>query len=146
MINVKNVSSALIVIALPDIHFRRELVPGRTIPISHEEYEAMMFDPGVMAMVEDHSLQFNGIEEEQVVAPAMNETIYEPNEIQKMLEEQNITKFAKFIPNAAPAEKDTVVKLAIDMGITNSGFVALIKKYCDVDVISAINTKHLVEE
>ena len=63
-----------------------------------------------------------------------------------MLEKQDITAFAKFIPNAAPAEKDTVVQLAVDMGITNGGFVTLIKKYCDVDVISAINTKHLVEE
>ena len=63
-----------------------------------------------------------------------------------MFDTANITEFAKFIPNAAEAEKETAVKLAIEKGITNSGFTALIKKYCGVDVISAINMKHQAEE
>ena len=143
MISVKNISSATVVLTIPDLRFRRTLVPGRSIPLSQEEYDTMMFDPGINVMITDHTLLFSGINDEQQVD---NTPVYEPSAIKKMLEEQDITSFAKFIPNAAPAEKDTVVKLAVDMGITNTGFVTLIKKYCDVDVISAINTKHLVEE
>lgn len=145
MIKVKNISSAMVVLAIPELRFRRELAPGREVPISQEEYDTMMFDPGVNTMVQDHYIEFSGIEnEERVIVDESDKFV--PSAIKEMLEKQDITSFAKFIPNAAPAEKDTVVKLAIDLGITNSGFAALIKKYCDVDVISAINTKHQLEE
>ena len=63
-----------------------------------------------------------------------------------MFDTSDITAFAKFIPTAAQGEKDTVVKLAIEKGITNSAFTALIKKYCGVDVINAISIKHQSEE
>ncbi len=145
MITVKNISSALVVLTVPELRFRRELRPGREVPLSQEEYDTMMFDPGINNMVQDHFIIFNGIESDK----SMNletEPVLDVAAIKKMLEKQDITSFAKFIPTAAPAEKDTVIRLAVDMGITNSGFVALIKKYCDVDIISAINTKHQVEE
>lgn len=145
MITVKNISSALVVLTVPELRFRRELRPGREVPLSQEEYDTMMFDPGINNMVQDHFIIFNGVESDK----SMNletEPVLDVAAIKKMLEKQDITSFAKFIPTAAPAEKDTVIRLAVDMGITNSGFVALIKKYCDVDIISAINTKHQVEE
>lgn len=144
MITVKNISSAMVVLAIPELRFRRELAPGRTVPVTQEEYDTMMFDPGINTMVHDHYIEFGGIENEERVIVDDSEK-FDTSIIKKMLETQDITQFAKFIPNAAPAEKDTVVKLAVELGITNSGFVTLIKKYCDVDVISAINTKHLTE-
>jgi hypothetical protein len=63
-----------------------------------------------------------------------------------MFDKNDITGFAKFIPNATESEKDSVVKIAVDKGITSPAFVALIKKYCDVDIINAINMKHQAEE
>ena len=66
--------------------------------------------------------------------------------IRTMFENKNYSEFAKFIASAAQAEKDSVVQIAVDNNITDNGFSALIKKYCGVDVISAINTKHLAEE
>ena len=142
---VKNISTAKVVLALPDMHFRQELMPGREIPITTELYESMLFDPGINIMVHDHFIEFLGVNEEQPKIEDSSEKVY-PSKIKQMFENQDITNFAKFIPNAAPAEKDAIVKLAVDMGVTNSGFVTLIKKYCDVDIVSAINTKHLIEE
>lgn len=144
MITVKNVSSAIVVLTLPELRFHKTLVPGRTIPINQEEYDTMMFDPGINTMITNHFIAFSGVEDAS--QEELQEKIFDPAAIKAMLEKQDITNFAKFIQTAAPAEKDTVVKLAVDLGITNSGFVTLIKKYCDVDIISAINTKHLVEE
>lgn len=144
MITIKNISSATVVIALPDLHFRRELVPGREVPIKQEEYEAMVFDPGVATMIHDHFIVVNGVEDQTLEKEASN--VFDTNAIRTMLEKQDITAFAKFIPTAAPAEKDTVAKLAVELGITNSGFAALIKKYCDVDIINAISVKHQLEE
>lgn len=146
-ITVKNISSANLVIIAPNLRFRRELVPGRTIPLTSEEYEELSFDSGFAALLNGHYIRLDGVpEEEQMVTVDNADKIYDVSTIAKILDEGDITSFAKFLPTAAQAEKDTVVKLAVEKGITNSGFTALIKKYCGVDVISAINFKHQAEE
>lgn len=143
-IQIKNTSSATVVLSIPELRFRRELVPGRVIGVSKEEYEEMSFDPGFNTMVRDHYITVTGVDESEAVVES-NESVFDEKAIAKMFDEQNVTAFAQFIPTAAPAEKETVVKLAVEKGITNGGFTALIQKYCGVDVIGAINTKHLAE-
>ena len=140
-ITLKNISSGMVVVLAPDIGFRRELIPGRAVPITEQEYDALIFDPGVDALIQGHTIKIEGVEEDQQVA-VDNTTIYEAADIAKMLKDKNITAFAKFIPNATDSEKDSVVKYAIDNKIVDNAFVALIKKYCDVDVINAINIQH----
>ena len=143
-ITIKNVSTNLVSIYLPNIHFNRELMPGREIPVSPEEYEEMTFDTGFMALVNGHYIKIKGVEEEQAVEVVEN--VFEASEIEKMLVENDVTKFAKFIPKATDAEKESAVTLAVEHKITNAGIVALIKRYCDIDVISAIAAKHEAEE
>lgn len=140
-ITLKNISSGMVVVLAPDIGFRRELIPGRAVPITEQEYDALIFDPGVDALIQGHTIKIEGVEEDQQVA-IDNTTIYEAADIAKMLKDKDITAFAKFIPNATDSEKDSVVKYAIDNKIVDNAFVALIKKYCDVDVINAINIQH----
>ena len=143
-IKIKNISTSLISLYAPTIHFNRELMPGREIPVSQEEYEELTFDNGFMSLVSGHYLKITGVEEEQQVEVVEN--IFEASEIEKMLVNNDVPAFAKFIPNATEAEKDSAVTLAVEHKITNAGIVALIKKYCDVDVISAIAAKHDAEE
>ena len=143
-IKIKNVSTSLVSLYAPSIRFNRELPPGREVPVSQDEYEELTFDSGFMALVNGHYLKISGIEEEQQVEVVEN--VVEASEIEKMLVESNVTAFAKFIPTATAAEKDSVITLAVEHKITHSGIVALIKKYCDVDVISAIAAKHDAEE
>ena len=143
-IRIKNVSTSLISLYLPNIHFNRELMPGREIPVSQEEYEELTFDTGFMQLVSGHYLKISGLEEDQQVEVVEN--IYEASEIEKMLVSGDITKFAKFIPNATDAEKESAVTLAVEHKITNAGIAALIKKYCGIDVIQAIAAKHDAEE
>ena len=144
MITIKNVSTSRVSIYAPQIKLNRALMPGRTIPISEEEYEELTFDPGFMALVNGHYIKISGVSEEQHVEVIQN--VVESSAIEKMLLDNDITGFAKFIPNATAAEKERAVTLAIEHKITNSGFVALIKKYCDVDIIQAIAMKHDAEE
>lgn len=143
-IKIKNVSTSLVSLFFPDIRFNRELPPGREIPVSDEDYQEMTFDSGFMALVNGHYIRVSGVEEEQQVS--IIENIVEASEIKKMLETNDVTAFAKFIPNATDAEKDSAVTLAVDLKVTNSGIVALIKKYCGVDIINAIAAKHDAEE
>ena len=144
-ISIKNISSATISLILPYINFRRKLDCGRTIYVSEEEYFELVNDPGFAAMVREHYVSVKGLEEHEV-AEIVKGTVYEATDIAAMLDKLDVTAFAKFIPTAAPAEKESAVKLAIDKGITNPAITALIKKYCDVDVIAAINMKHQAEE
>ncbi len=145
-VNVKNISSGIVVIAAPDISLRRELRPGMSVSISAENYEILASDPGFSVLVQGHYLKVEGLDKEEQETIIETTPVVEATEINNMLEKLDITAFAKFIPTAAPAEKETVVKLAIEKGITNPGFTALIKKYCDVDVIEAINLRHKLAE
>ena len=143
-IRIKNISTNLVSLYVPNIHFNRELMPGREIPVSQEEYEELTFDAGFMSLVNGHYLKIVGVEEEQAVEVV--EDVFEASEIEKMLVSNDVTNFAKFIPNATEAEKESAVTLAVEHKITNAGIVALIKKYCGIDVISAIAAKHDAEE
>ena len=143
-IRLKNVSTSRISLYAPSVRLNRMLEPGRIVPVSQEEYEELTFDPGFMALVNGHYIKIEGIEEEKQVELVGN--VVEASAIQKMLLENDVTKFAKFIPQATEAEKDAAVTLAVEHKITNSGIVALIKKYCDVDIINAIAMKHDAEE
>ena len=144
MIKIKNVSTSIVSLYVPSIKLNRELTPGRAIPVTDEEYDELTFDPGFMALVNGHYIVVEGIEADRQVAEVG--PVFDASHIQKMLLNGDVTAFAKFIPNATDAEKDSAVTLAVEHKITNNGIVALIKKYCDVDVINAINMKHDAEE
>lgn len=144
MITIKNISTATVVISVPDISFRRSLVPNRQIPITQEEYDNLMFDPGFNGLVRSHYIAINGVTEDKQIDTVT--PVFDVTAINEMFKKKDYAAFAKFLPTATSAEKDTVIRLAVDNNITDNGFAALIKKYCDVDVISAINSKHLAEE
>lgn len=141
-ITIKNISTATVVIATDT--FRRSLQPGREVPITYTLYEDLMFDPGFNNMLKGHYIVVKGVNEDQQVVKDES-TVYDVQAIEAFFDDKNYVDFAKFIASAAPAEKETTIQLAIDKGITDSGFVSLIQKYCNIDVISAINQKHQTE-
>ncbi len=143
-ITIKNISNATVSLFVPEAKLNRELVPGRAIIVDKDTYEDLTFDVGFNSLVRAHYLYVSGLEDEEKVEELPN-NVFDKQQISKMLDELNITEFAKFIPTAAPAEKETVVDLAVEKGITNSGFVTLIRKYCDKDIIELINTRHAEE-
>ena len=144
MIKIKNASTSIVSLYVPTIKLNRELTPGRAIALSEEEYEELTFDPGFMALVNGHYITIEGVEKERQVAEVG--PVFDASKINDMLIRGDVTAFAKFIPNATEAEKESAVTLAVEHKITNAGIVALIKKYCDVDVIQAIAIKHDAEE
>lgn len=145
-LKLKNISSANVVVVAPNIRFRRELAPGRVVTLTPEEYDELSFDSGFSALLNSHYITVQGIDDDGAVEVMNAANTFELADIEKMLDTLDITAFAKFLPTAAEAEKETTVKLAIDKGITNGAFTALIKKYCGVDIIGAINMKHQAED
>ena len=143
-ITIRNASSSVVSLYVPAIKLNRELTPGRKIPVSQEEYEELTFDSGFNALVRGHYIVVDGLEEHEKVEEVGK--VFDQKTIEDMLVKGDVTAFAKFIPTATAAEKDSAVTLAVEHKITHAGIVALIKKYCDVDVINAINAKHDAEE
>lgn len=143
-ITIKNIGSATVALAFPDIRFNRSLAPGRTLPLTKEVYDEMMFDPGIQNLIGAGYLRIDGVDEDEQVIE--NSNALEKSAIEAMIAKRDITAFAKFIPTATLAEKETVVQYVVNNNITDNAFAALIKKYCEVDVIQAISVKHQAEE
>ena len=135
MITVKNISSATVVLSVPEISFNRSLAPGRVIPVNEEDYDNLVFDPGVQNMVRGGYIRFDGIEEGSEIE--VNETsIKEKAEIEKIMATRDIVAFAKFIPNASPAAKETIVQYAVENNIIS------VSQACDVpydDIMQEFN-------
>lgn len=142
-INIKNVSSSRVSLYVPECHIQRELMPRQFFNVDREVYDEMILNQGVEALIKEHYLVVSGLEEDET--PVNDTPVVTADEIAKMFDDVNITAFASFIPNAAPAEKDAVVDLAVEKKITHAGFVSLIKKYCGRDVIELINMRHQEE-
>lgn len=143
-ITLRNASTSTVSLYAPSIRLNRELTPGRKIPISQEDYEELTYDPGFMALVRGHYIVIEGVPAEQAVEEVG--PVFDQKAIEMMLIKNDVTAFAKFIPTATTAEKESVVALAIQHKVTNNAIVALIKKYCDVDIINAIGVAHEAEE
>lgn len=141
MIKIKNISSARVVIALPDIRLHRDIRPGMAMPFKDEEYEYLTFDPGFNALLDGHYIRVLNDTIEKADGH-VEEKVYEATEIKEMLEKRDITAFAKFIKNATAAEREAVIKYAVELKITDNGFAALIKNYCHIDLIEAISQYH----
>ena len=145
-ITLKNISSATVVIGSVNSSIRsRSLAPNRVITLTPEEYEDLMYEPGIQNMIRGGYIKIDGVEEDRaVIETPWN--VKERDEIIKMLDNRDITAFAKYITVATSAAKDTIVQYVVENNITDNAFTALIKKYCDVDVIQAIAVKHQAEE
>ena len=144
-ITLKNISSATVVISCPEAKINRSLVPGRVISLTPEEYEDLMFEPGIQNMIRGGFIKIDGVEEERVAVETPRNVI-EKEVIEGMIKNREITKFANYIKIAPQAAKDTIVKYVVDNNIMDNAFTALIKTYCDVDVVQAIAIKHQAEE
>ena len=145
-ITLKNISSATVVIGSTNSNIRsRSLAPNRIITLTPSEYEDLMYEPGVQNMIRGGYIKIDGVQEDRAVIETPT-NVMEKDDIIKMIENKDITAFAKYIQIAPSAAKDTIVQYVVDHNITDNAFTALIKKYCGVDVIQAIAVKHQAEE
>ena len=138
MIKVKNISSSNVTLICTPLHFRRPLTPSREIALTREVYDELSFDPGFQTLVEIGILKVSGAEEENAAVIESSLTSLSRDEIKKIFEEKNYAEFAKTIQDVSPATKESIIALAVEMRIVDKGFVSLINKYCDIDVLSAI--------
>ena len=148
MVSIKNTSNSNVVISVPDLDFRRELVPSRTVSIEKEKFEELAFDPGLQSLIRGGFLTVSGLDEEEVsmVEAPLGETTTR-EDVKKIYKAKDYAKFVKLVKNASPAAKEIITQVAVEEKLTDTGFVQLIKQYCDnFDVIGAINFQHQATE
>lgn len=138
MIKVKNVGSSTVVLICSDLRFRRKLMPGREVPLTKEVYDELSFDTGFQTLVQVGSLRITGAEEEGSETIISNQTVLSREEIKEIFEKKDYSKFAIKIKDASPATKESVAAVAVEMRIVDNGFVSLINKYCNMDLLNAI--------
>ena len=66
------------------------------------------------------------------------QSVLSREEIKEIFEQKDYAKFAAKIKDAAPATKESIAAVAVEMRITDNGFVNLINKYCNMNVLDAI--------
>lgn len=138
MIKVKNISSSNVTLICAPYRFRRPLQPSREISLTREIYDELSFDPGFQTMVEMGILRVIGAEEEDAAVIESPKTVMSREEIKELFNKKDYAGFAKVIQDASPATKESIVALAVEMRIVENGFVSLINKYCNVNILDAI--------
>lgn len=138
MIKVKNVGSSTVIILCTDLRFRRKLMPGREVALTKEVYDELSFDTGFQTLVQVGSLRVSGAETEDSEVIVSDKTVLSREEIKEIFEKKDYSKFAKEIKDASPATKESVAAVAVEMRVVDNGFVSLINKYCNMDLLSAI--------
>ena len=138
MIKVKNVGSSTVIILCTDLRFRRKLMPGREVALTKEVYDELSFDTGFQTLVQVGSLRVSGAEAEDSEVIVSDKTVLSREEIKEIFEKKDYSKFAKEIKDASPATKESVAAVAVEMRVVDNGFVSLINKYCNMDLLSAI--------
>lgn len=146
MIKVKNISTNDVYVIARDMKFRRKLAPGREIGLEKDVYDELTFDNGFEKFVRNGILRVSGVNENESEVIASPFEVLSADEIKKIFEEKDYVKFTKTIQNASPATKDSIVELAVKMRVTDNAFVALINKYCNINLVEAIANQAQAEE
>lgn len=146
MITITNTSTAEVAIVSHELNLRRTLKPGQKTPLKPEELEFLSFDQGFQNL---SKAGFIKVEGEEVIPGTIEEpagNVVTTPVLREIFQSRDISKFATIIKDSTPATRDAIVKLAIEYSVTEPAFAALIKKYCDVDIIEAVSVNHKANE
>lgn len=138
MIKVKNIGSSVVYLIAPDYKFHRKLQPKRELPIPEEVYNELTFEPGFQTLIKIGMIKVTGASEGNNEIIETENNIVSREELEKIFDANDVTKFAQIIPNMSFAGKESAVSIALEKHITTPGFASLIKKYCGVDIIQAL--------
>lgn len=138
-VKIQNLSSFKIGINLPNVRFRRDINPKQTTVLPDDVFEDFNYDPGCIAFVRDGFLKVITDDEEikeQLTRPEAMTS--DEVDVAKILTEAPVADLIKVIKNASPALKDLIIAEAVRLNITDEGRCNVIKKFLNVDVLTAI--------
>lgn len=156
---IKNTSGFSILLSYPNAKARFDLTPNRQVSISEAVFEEMKYDAGTEDLLRYGVIQFiteDGQKKtlEELLNPTPNtenvseiedktdgKIVLSKEEVIKLLQEGTIAQFTKTVKNASAATLETIGQMAIELSVADGARTELIKKYCGIDVLQALNYK-----
>lgn len=138
-VKIKNTSTYQVSIILDNVRYRRDLKPGQTTTLPDEAVvEEFNYDTGCRNYVKSGFLQV--ITDDESVIEALPEAPADIElDVYALLTKGTVSQLEAALRTGSPALKERVIDVAIKNSIVDAARVMLIKKYCDVDVLQALN-------
>lgn len=137
-VKIKNTSGYRISIILDNVRYRRDLNPGQETVIPEDVFEEFNFDNGCRNYMRNGFLKV--ITEDVEIKEQLPEIPEDVDmDADDVVTNKSIAEFTAILKNASPAMKEKIVAAAIKNSTMDAPKVALIKNYCNVDVLQALN-------
>lgn len=143
-VRIKNISTYTVDVVLPNVRYRRDLAPGQIAPLPEDVFEEFNYDPGCRNWVKNGFLKVI-TEDEEVKSQLAPEPENVDVDVLKVLTEGTVADLNKLLKNSTEVIRDKIVMLAVQNNITDAARCALIKSYCEVDVLTAVANQRAVE-
>ncbi|MBQ9657359.1 MAG: hypothetical protein IJV31_01155 [Clostridia bacterium] len=138
MYNVKNRSASIVVCRIPELGIRKEFAPGETMKMSYDELEKLSYQPGgrelmanFLQIMEDKVNDNLGVHRE-------NEYYMNEQQIVDLLKNGSIPAFEDCLDFAPIGVIDLVKRFAIDLPLTDTLKIRILKDKTGFDVEKAL--------
>lgn len=148
---LKNAGNGTLCLSYPNqnIKFRAVLLPNREVSISREDYEDILYDAGTLELIQNGALLvIEGEKKTRTLEEAIVEDkkdadgiVLSREEVINLLQNGTIAQFTTAIRTASSATRESIGQVAVELAIADGAHTELIKKYCGIDVIKALNLK-----
>lgn len=140
-VKVKNISTFVIGINLPNVRFRRDLQPKQETTLPEDVFEEFNYDSGCQAFIRDGFLQVitDSVETAAEVSVQPTATTAAEIDVKKLLTTGTVFELTKVLKgDLSPALKDEFIQVAREEKITDLGKCNVLKKYLGFDCLEAV--------
>lgn len=136
---IKNLSNFRISIDLPNVRFKRDLMPHQESAVPDDVIEDFNYDPGCISLVQDGFLKIISDDEEvKAQAPVTTKKTASDVDVRKIVVDGTPRQLYDLLKNATPALKDLIVETAIKNNVVDPAKRNFIKAVTGVDILNAL--------
>lgn len=136
---VKNRSTSVVVLTVPNRHIRVELQPGQVLStLTFSDLEEFSYQPGGDAILREY-LQLAEIETKQLgLGEPQPEYFYSEADIQKLLKEGSLDEFLDCLDFAPEGVIDLIKRFSVSLPLTDTRKLESLKEKTGFDAAAAI--------
>lgn len=138
MYNVKNRSAGVVVYTVPELHIRREFMPGQTFKVSADELEKLNFVPGGAYLIANY-LQIQDVKMlEKLDVNAEPEYNMSEKDVADLILKGSIDEFMDALDFAPAGVIDLIKTLAVSLPMNDASKRIALKDKTGFDVEAAV--------
>lgn len=138
MYNVKNRSASVVVCRIPELGVRKEFAPGETMKMSYDELEKLSYQAGGRELMANFLQIMEDKVNDNLGVPRENEYYMSEQQIIDLLRTGSIPAFEDCLDFAPIGVIDLVKKFAIDLPLTDTLKIRILKDKTGFDVERAL--------